>query len=307
MGSFSSPRSRWWCFTLNFSGDPPELAWWLARDEIKYACWQHEKGTHDHMQGYLQLKKPSRLTAVRKLFGNFRPHLEVQKARRAEDARDYCMKDESRVAGPWEIGEFIPQGSHKGRMRDLVRRSPERMAEENPSVYRRVLAAQSVERFRSDPSLLPDPLRDWQICLLELLEEVPDNRSIIWIYGPAGAEGKTMMAKELFRRGWFYTSGGTADNVKYQYAVEVESHVVFDIPRDKKDYIQYSLIEELKNGMIVSNKYEPIRVVRISGREVHVVVMCNFMPDYSKISPDRIVIVYCRKCPSCETCLCIGC
>ena len=33
---------------------------------------------------------------------------------------------------------------------------------------------------------------------------------------------------------------------------------MFDVPRDKKDYLQYSLIEMFKDRMIVSNKYEPI-------------------------------------------------
>ena len=70
------------------------------------------------------------LKQVRVLFGDFNPHLEVQRARRNEDARDYCLKDETRVAGPWEFGEFCPSGSNRRKIREMVRNSPERMEEE---------------------------------------------------------------------------------------------------------------------------------------------------------------------------------
>ena len=33
-----------------------------------------------------------------------------ERARRNSDARDYCLKQNSRVSGPWEFGEFIPAG-----------------------------------------------------------------------------------------------------------------------------------------------------------------------------------------------------
>ena len=80
------------------------------------------------------------------------------------------------------------------------------------------------------------------------------------------------------KEGWFYTRGGSSDNVAYQYVGFLGKDVVFDIPRDKKDYLQYSLVEMLKDRVIVSNKYEPITAVNPGN--IAVVVMSNFLPDY---------------------------
>ena len=214
------------------------------------------------------------------LFGGLKPHLEVQKARRAEDARDYCLKDETRVAGPWEFGDFCPSGSNRRKIREMVRNSLERMEEENPLVFRRVKAKMMIEAFKESLDEIPEyGLRLWQILLNGKIKEIPDSREIIWVYGPKGNEGKSTFARDLFRRGWFYTRGGPADNVAYQY-IGKTTNVVFDVPRDKKDYLQYSLIEMFKDRMIVSNKYEPIMMPLLDN--IHVVVMCNFLPDFEK-------------------------
>ena len=233
----------------------------FAGTEVRYACWQHERVEHDHLQGYVQMNKETSFTRMKELFGDLHPHLEKQRARKNRDARDYCLKQDSRVDGPWEFGEFIEQGSSRGKIRDQVCRSPERMAEENPSAYRRIKARMSLEEHMSGRRCLPETLKPWQIVLESVLAEEPHDRNIIWVYGPKGGEGKSTFAKDLLRRGWFYTRGGTQDNVAYQYIDDVNRNIVFDIPRDKKDYLQYSLIEMLKDGIIVSNKYEPVTAV----------------------------------------------
>ena len=57
--------------------------------------------------------------------------------------------------------------------------------------------------------------------------------------------------------------------------------------------MQYSLIEMLKDKVIVSNKYEPITAV--NSKDIVVIVMANFEPDFEKISADRIVFVDCLE------------
>ena len=175
-----------------------------------------------------------------------------------------------------------------------MERSPERMAEENPSIYRRILAGISMDRFRDfvDPDL-PQFNRDWQLELRSLISENRDDRTIIWVYGPDGGEGKSSYARQLMKEGWFYTRGGSSDNVAYQYVGFLGKDVVFDIPRDKKDYLQYSLVEMLKDRVIVSNKYEPITAVNPGN--IAVVVMSNFLPDYEKISENKVRVIYCNK------------
>ena len=290
-----SVRSTTWCFTLNFDIEDgvPDLIDIFEGTCVRYACWQHEKASHDHLQGYVQMKVQMTMSAVKNVFDPYKPHLEKQRARKNSDARDYCLKEDTRVDGPWEFGEFLIAGSNKGKQREQVCRSPERMAEENPSVFRRVKARMSLEDHMKGMSCLPENLKPWQILLEAQINKEPHDRNIIWVYGPKGGEGKSTFAKDLLRRGWFYTRGGTQDNVSYQYIDDVDRHIVFDIPRDKKDYLQYSLIEMLKDGIIISNKYEPVTAVSKGPR--HCVVMCNFLPDFEKISIDRVEVLSCTK------------
>nr|ACC78706.1 replication protein [Gossypium darwinii symptomless alphasatellite] len=298
-----SAQSVFWCFTIFFtSASPPDLVPLFENTSVSYACWQEEESPttrRRHLQGYLQLKTKKSLSAVKSLFGDLNPHLEKQRARRTDYARDYCMKEETRVSGPFEFGDYCPSGSHKRRQRESVIRSPVRMAEENPSLFRRVKAKIAEEEFQKTAyEILISNLKSCQLRLKTLLERAPDDRTIFWVYGPDGGEGKSTFARDLYRSGtWFYPRGGSADNVSYQYIGQLGNNIVFDIPRDKKDYLQYSLIEMFKDRLIVSNKYEPLMAPLINC--IHVVVMSNFLPDFEKISQDRVHVIPCIPCGVC--------
>ncbi|CBK25806.1 replication association protein [Tomato leaf curl Cameroon alphasatellite [CM:TOS2D1:To:09]] len=298
-------KSKWWCFTVFFvAASAPDLVALFENTAVSYACWQEEESPttkRRHLQGYLQCKGDRTLNQVKSLFGDLNPHLEKQRARKTDDARDYCMKEETRVSGPFEFGDYCPAGSHKRRQRDSVIRSPVRMAEENPSVFRRVKAKIAEEEFqKSAPEIQISNLKSWQLRLQQLLSRDPDDRTIIWVYGSTGGEGKSTFARDLYRSGsWFYTRGGSAaaDNVAYQYIGCLGNNIVFDIPRDKKDYLQYSLIEMFKDRLVVSNKYEPLMAPMLNC--IHVVVMSNFLPDFDKISTDRVHVIPCIPCGAC--------
>jgi hypothetical protein len=60
--------------------------------------------------------------------------------------------------------------------------------------------------------------------------------------------------------------------------------VVFDIPRTAENYLSYTGIEEIKNALFFSNKYESGQVV---GNKPCVLVFANFEPDTEKLSQDR--------------------
>lgn len=106
--------SRHYCFTVNNPDAAlhPDIDW-LPKG-VRYAVYQLELGdnlTH-HYQGYLELARSQRMSWVKKLPGLERAHLEIRRGTR-EQARDYCMKDESRVEGPWEYGNFATGGQGK--------------------------------------------------------------------------------------------------------------------------------------------------------------------------------------------------
>lgn len=77
---------------------------------LRYLVFQHEKVERDHLQGYIELRTPQRYAAIQKACGVHHLHIETRKRTR-DQARNYCMKEESRVAGPWEIGEWQEKGA----------------------------------------------------------------------------------------------------------------------------------------------------------------------------------------------------
>ena len=73
------------------------------------------------------------------------------------------------------------------------------------------------------------------------------------------------------------------------YAVDPDKRVFFiNVPRLGMEFLQYSILEQLKDRMVFSTKYtSEMKVLRTN---VHVVVFCNEMPDMDKMSADRPII-----------------
>lgn len=114
-------QGRDWCFTLN---NPTEEEIRTLREKLgdpevcRYACFQREtgaSGTH-HLQGYLELRRNGRLTAVRRVHP--RAHYEPRRGSR-DQARDYCRKtDETVIANSFEeFGTWVC--SQQGKRNDL--------------------------------------------------------------------------------------------------------------------------------------------------------------------------------------------
>lgn len=115
-----SGSARHWCFTINnpVDLDPNRL---LANMEshrhFRYGVFQLEAGDSGtpHYQGYIEFKNVMRLRAVATLLTGH-PHLEQRQGTR-DQARDYCMKEDSRLDGPFEAGEWRNVG--QGQRVDL--------------------------------------------------------------------------------------------------------------------------------------------------------------------------------------------
>lgn len=100
--------SRRWCLTINNPGDSElflaaVMGYELVKT-IKYAAWQLERGASgtDHMQMWLVMGSPCRLAAVVALFPGC--HAEVQRGS-DEAAEAYVTKMDTRIAGPWTVGD----------------------------------------------------------------------------------------------------------------------------------------------------------------------------------------------------------
>ncbi|AGZ80848.1 Rep [Cardamom bushy dwarf alphasatellite] len=279
-----------WCFTLNYS-DAAERDIFLAtlkKEDVHYAVVGDEVAPstgQKHLQGYLSLKRRIRLGGLKKKYSP-RAHWEVARGTDGENMR-YCSKETLIL----ELGLPATPGSNKRKYAEMYTRSPERMKIEEPEIYHRYDSVNCMKQFKQE-FVYPCLDRPWQIQLTEAINEEPDDRSIIWVYGSNGNEGKSTYAKSLIKKDWFYTRGGKKENTLFSYIDEGdEKNVVFDIPRCNQDYLNYDVIEALKDRVIESTKYKPVKKVRMN--RIHVIVMANFMPDYCKISEDRIKIIYC--------------
>jgi hypothetical protein len=78
--------------------------------KCQYAIWQLEAGENNtpHYQGYIQYKTMKSMRQVKADIGD-NPHVETRRGT-IEQAIAYCSKEETRVKGPWTVGEKPQQG-----------------------------------------------------------------------------------------------------------------------------------------------------------------------------------------------------
>lgn len=103
-----------WCFTQNNPVAPHNTLLTIS-GEIRYAIWQLECVTTQHLQGYVQFNSPKCLGFVTMLV----PHAHWEVARGSfEDNHKYCSKRESRVEGTsyYEIGVPMVRGQRTDLM-----------------------------------------------------------------------------------------------------------------------------------------------------------------------------------------------
>jgi len=148
--------------------------------------------------------------------------------------------------------------------------------------YAKLVREESVTKISSFSSRFP-----YQQQLLDLIEAPADPRKIYWVYDGVGNHGKTYLATYLVdQKNAYYTNGGKAVDLTYGY--DGQPIVIFDYVRDSAEYVNYGVIEQLKNGILFSPKYE-------SGLKrfntPHVFVFSNFRPAADKFSVDRLVTI----------------
>ena len=63
--------------------------------------------------------------------------------------------------------------------------------------------------------------RPWQLHMDAILELIPDERHIYWIYDYVGGSGKSVFAKwQISKRNAFYSTGGRHDRIFHAYRGE---------------------------------------------------------------------------------------
>ncbi len=113
-------KDRSYCFTL-FVEESAKLAAqaFVLTPKIRYLVWQLElcpKTKREHYQGYAELLSPMRLKAFKNELGYNKVHIEGRQGTR-DEARNYCMKTDTRLKGPFELGEWKAGG--QGKRKDM--------------------------------------------------------------------------------------------------------------------------------------------------------------------------------------------
>jgi len=105
-------KSRGWCFTANIPDEEIDFDLEEGVQEADYMIYQLEKKGHLHLQGYIYYKGPRALEGVKAhllKWTNINCHLERARGS-PEQNKTYCTKAETRIDGPWEMGDLPKQG-----------------------------------------------------------------------------------------------------------------------------------------------------------------------------------------------------
>lgn len=295
-----SQQSTRWVFTLNnyTAQDEQGAADFLSGEHVRYGIYGREVGQSGtpHLQGFFVVKRQRTLHWLRGRMP--RAHLEAARGT-SQQARDYCKKDGNFD----EYGTFPDQ---QGRRTDLEEiwqwaedfeadngRAPStpEVARSYPNQLLRYRHLPSVIRARSSQIAIRDPqeseLREWQQALEEELEGDADDRSIRFYVDTEGEKGKTWFQQYYLSKYPEETQCLTvAKSQDLAHAICPQKRVIFfNIPRNQMDYISYSLLEQIKDRMVFSPKYDSR--MKIFNQNAHVVVFSNETPDYNKMTADR--------------------
>lgn len=205
-GNVKGARSRAFIITVNNYTEHDLTT--LLKEDYQYMVYQIERGHEDgtvHIQAGVYYTNPRSWDAVKKR--NPRAHIEV--ARSADAVFNYCMKEDTRVAGPYEFGTKPEQGrrhdlEHIGQS-ILEGITPEDIAIEHPMQYIRYFKGmhqlQKVIREKDRPK---------------------GQLEVTWLYGAAGT-GKTRFAVEEDQDNHYIK-----DNTKWWDGYQQEKVVIID-------------------------------------------------------------------------------
>lgn len=294
-------RLRNWCFT---SYDLDSFVVPDRHPDFRYCVYQTEEcpETHRwHHQGYIEFNKALAFGTVKELLGDRSVHLEARRGTR-EQARAYCMKPESRVAGPLEFGTW--GGSNERARTDLNEARLKIQAHNSwnavvndPELCNVVARHANWARQVYDNRTVNLPegtitrLYNWQNEVLALLREPVKPRRIIWIWSAESGTGKSTFFDYCCRLPEFTVlPGSDYDNTLYAY--DGQGILWFDLTRAQSaEHIPYHALEKFSNATFhLSKKYASVR----KHVSAHVVVTANIAPDETKL-PDRCVLVYATK------------
>lgn len=295
-----------WCFTLNNydDADLERISQLCQGTRVKYLVYGKEiaptTGT-PHLQGFVSFFHSVRRTTLQRLIaGNKLIHCDRTNGT-PQQAADYCKKD----------GDFFEHGTLEGvgqgkrtdwdKYREWIEslgRIPSRreIINHNASLYARYSRKCNdiAEAFLPAARLIGDgetPRFGWQTRVSGLVSGPPSPRKIHFVVDEEGNKGKSWIcawALSTYPDKVQVLRIGKRDDLAYSID-ETKTVFLFDVPRTQMMYLQYSVLESLKDQMIFSAKYESS--LKILRSKPTVIVFSNEAPEMEKLSADRFDII----------------
>jgi len=233
-----------WVFTIN----NPEQVPLLLTDEhkafLKYILYQEEFVTTRHLQGYLETRKQTRISALKKLFPT--AHFEKRRGTRKQ-AVEYCTKEESRVSGPYFW--------HKDELSFEVFISA--LSKTNSNLTTLSLIKAMLDEGRSDQDIADEHFNTWvrhhrAFREYRLLKTKPRSSfdELIVVIGPSGT-GKSRFAMDTYPNAYWKQRSNWWDGYQGQETIildEFYGWIPYDLLLRLCD--RYPLLLESKGGQI---------------------------------------------------------
>ncbi len=249
----SSIRGRRWTATLNnwVQSDIDTIKQRFLSGKYVIGKEGKEDGKTPHLQCYLESKNPVAFTTLQRL--SPRAHWEKAKGTLAQNYT-YCTKE-----GDFETN--IDNRTHREKLIQLVL----------DNEYKDVV------------------WKPWQTQVIRTLASPPVPRKIDWYWENTGNVGKTYLAKYIGCTQSIILCEGKKADIFNQVNMAIEAKktpkiILVDIPRSSFNYVNYAVLEKLKDGFIYSGKYEGGQCIIPTP---HIVCFANEKPAFSSLSADR--------------------
>lgn len=274
----SAPHQLYrFAFTWNKPGDISDDEFKAKRELLEEALaavnaddyiYQLERGEEKdrlHYQGYLKLKTKKYMLTIAKDMQTYCDgiHLSACSAAGETALRNYCMKDETKVTGPWSL---------------------------KPMPTRPFMLINQYDPLKKCRRVTETP-RPFQTSLTEMCMAEPDDRKIVWVADADGNSGKSQWATFMrIKHSAYEISFGTARDLMHMVCQDIEERggfrqtYIISLPRTKpKDQAMadiLSTIEQIKDGKFKSTKYKGNNY---EGPNPHVVILSNYAPTTEEI------------------------
>jgi len=270
----NSNRCKTWCYTIfDVEEFTPEL-----EHPVDFRQHQMEMGETSrwHLQGVVQFTTRIRLSALKKKFGDkihWEPTVDLKASihyvSKPVDGCDceHCVKAVG-FEPPKNKSVFGIPNVDQGKRNDvyaLKRRldsgaTEEEIMDEFPMAFDKFPKLLQKHKWvhlnkKARIEYVEPRWNPWQERLFKELETVPSDRKIIWIWDKRGKIGKSQFTKHMkVVKGAEVFNGGKHADMQHLY--QGGGTVIFDFSRCRLDFTPFEFLEQLKNGMFNSGKYE---------------------------------------------------